>query len=57
VNYKVLSPYSTFALSTQDQTAKEMFQELASDAQRHVAMLNGRLNYINQSNELNKQQS
>ena len=52
-----LGTYSTFALSTQDQTAKKMFEDLATDAQRHVSMLNGRLNYLNQNNDLNQQQT
>lgn len=52
-----LGTYSTFAQSTQDQTAKQMFQELSDDAQRHVNVLNGRLDYLNQNNGLNQQQS
>lgn len=52
-----LGTYSTFAQSTQDQTAKQMFQELSSDLQRHVNMLNGRLDYLNQNNSLNQQQT
>ena len=50
-----LGTYSTFAQSTQDQTAKQMFQDLASDAQRHVDVLSGRLQYVNQNNSLNQQ--
>jgi rubrerythrin len=52
-----LGTYSSFAASTQDQTAKQMFEDLASDAERHVAMLNGRLNYLVQNNDLNQQQT
>lgn len=52
-----LGTYSTFAQSTQDQTAKQMFQELSNDLQRHVNMLNGRLDYLNQNNSLNQQQT
>lgn len=49
-----LGTYSTFYLSTQDQSAKAMFEELSKDAQRHVAMLNSRLAYVEQSNPLNQ---
>lgn len=52
-----LGTYSSFAQSTQDQTAKQMYQELSNDAQRHLNMLNGRLNYINQNNGMNQQQT
>jgi rubrerythrin len=50
-----LGTYSTFSLSTQDQSAKTMFEELTKDAQRHVSMLNGRLAYIEQNNPMNQQ--
>jgi rubrerythrin len=49
-----LGTYSTFSLSTQDQSAKAMFEELTKDAQRHVVMLNNRLSYVEQSNPLNQ---
>lgn len=49
-----LGTYSSFSVSTQDQSAKQMFQELAQDAQRHVAMLNSRLSYLDQNNGLNQ---
>ena len=50
-----LGTYSSFSLSTQDQSAKAMFEELSKDAQRHVAMLNSRLAYVEQSNPMNQQ--
>ena len=50
-----LGTYSTFAQSTQDQSAKQMFQELSQDAQRHVEVLSCRLQYINQNNSMNQQ--
>ncbi|WP_206811325.1 DUF1657 domain-containing protein [Paradesulfitobacterium ferrireducens] len=50
-----LGTYATFAQSTQDQTAKQMFQELSQDAQRHIEVLNGRLQYLNQNNSMNQQ--
>ncbi len=51
-----LGSYNTFAESTDDQSAKQMYQELASDAQRHVDVLNSRLTYLSNSNPLNQQQ-
>jgi len=50
-----LGTYSTFSLSTQDQSAKAMFEELSKDAQRHVTMLNSRLAYVEQNNSMNQQ--
>jgi hypothetical protein len=41
-----------FADSTDDPTAKQMFQQMQQDAQRHIQMLNGRLNYLNENNPL-----
>ncbi len=52
-----LGTYQVFAQSTEDQSAKQMFQELSRDMQRHVDMLNSRLTYLTQSNSLNQQQS
>lgn len=49
-----LGTYSNFAESTTDQTAKQMFKDMSKDAQRHVDMLNGRLNYVTQNNDLNQ---
>jgi len=49
-----LGTYETFATSTQDQSAKQMFQDMSTDMQRHVAQLNSRLNYIESNNGLNQ---
>jgi len=48
--------YLMFASSTQDQSAKQMFQSMASDMQRHIDQLKGRGEYLAQSNPLNQQQ-
>lgn len=48
--------YAMFAESTDDPTAKQMFQQMQQDAQRHVDMLNNRLNYITENNTLYQQQ-
>lgn len=51
-----LGTYATFANSTDDPSAKQMFQQFERDMKRHVEQLNGRLNYINENNNLNQQQ-
>jgi rubrerythrin len=48
--------YLMFSQGTQDQSAKQMFQTMADDMQRHIDQLNGRLTYLTQSNPLNQQQ-
>jgi Uncharacterized conserved protein len=49
-----LGTYEAFATSTLDETAKQMYKELSSDMERHVAQLKGRLNYVTQNNDMNK---
>ncbi|MDQ7093305.1 DUF1657 domain-containing protein [Desulfosporosinus sp. PR] len=49
-----LGTYETFACSTLDETAKQMFNELSTDMERHVALLRGRLAYVTQNNTMNK---
>lgn len=49
-----LGTYSMFSQSTQDQSAKQMFQEMTKDMERHISMLNGRLNYVTQNNDMNQ---
>lgn len=38
--------YAMFASATDDQSAKQMFQEMASDMDRHIAQINSRMNYV-----------
>lgn len=52
-----LGTYSVFSTSTQDQSAKQMFKDMSKDMQRHVDMLNSRLTYVTQNNDLNPKQS
>lgn len=47
--------YATFATSTQDKAAKQMFQEMQQDMQRHVDSLNARLSYIEKNNPMYQQ--
>ncbi|HHU69878.1 MAG TPA: DUF1657 domain-containing protein [Thermoanaerobacterales bacterium] len=49
-----LGSFSTFSESTQDQTAKEMFEQMAQDMERHIELLNSRLTYIEENNPLYK---
>lgn len=48
--------YATFEQATEDQTAKQMFQDMAQDMDRHIAQINSRLNVTSQ-NDLNQQTS
>lgn len=49
-----LGTYATFSESTQDQSAKQMFKEMTGDMHKHVAMLNSRLGYLTENNDLNQ---
>lgn len=46
--------YAEFASSTQDQTTKQMFQQMEQDMTRHIAQLNSRL-AVSEQNPLNEQ--
>ncbi|MGE4283387.1 MAG: DUF1657 domain-containing protein [Clostridia bacterium] len=48
--------YSMMVQSTEDQSAKNMFNEMKMDIEKHINYLNSRLSYINQNNQLNQQQ-
>jgi rubrerythrin len=48
--------YSMAAEATQDQTAKDEYQQMSSDMDRHLMFLNNRLSYLDKSNTLNQQQ-
>ncbi|TGE34480.1 DUF1657 domain-containing protein [Desulfosporosinus sp. Sb-LF] len=49
-----LGTYATFAESTQDQSAKQMFKDMTGDMYKHVAMLNSRIGYVTENNGLNQ---
>lgn len=51
-----LGSYATFASSTDDPIAKQMFKQMERDMKRHVEQLSGRLDYVNMNNQLNMQQ-
>lgn len=48
--------YSMMAQSTEDQTAKQMFNQMKSDIDRHLQLLNSRMDYLNENNQLNSKQ-
>jgi rubrerythrin len=44
------------AQSTEDQTAKQMVNQMKSDIEGHLQLLNSRLNYLSDNNQLNSKQ-
>lgn len=48
--------YASFEQATDDNTAKQMFQSMSQDMDRHIAQINSRLGVVAQ-NELNQQTS
>ncbi|MDR5658855.1 DUF1657 domain-containing protein [Serpentinicella sp. ANB-PHB4] len=46
--------YALMAQSTEEQQAKDMFNNMKSDIEKHVQFLNARLEYLNENNNLNK---
>ena len=48
--------YKVMAQSTEDQSAKQMYNEMSTDLEKHILFLNGRLSYLNQGNDLNHKQ-
>lgn len=48
--------YCMMAQSTEDQQAKQMFNGMKSDIDKHLQYLNSRLDYLNENNQLNEQQ-
>ncbi|GMA99551.1 DUF1657 domain-containing protein [Pelosinus sp. IPA-1] len=48
--------YATFVQSTDDQTSKQMFTQMAQDMDQHISQLNSRLEVV-QQNQLNNQEN
>lgn len=48
--------YAMMSQSTEDQSAKQMYEQMKSDMDRHIQYLNSRINYLNSNNDLNSQQ-
>ncbi|MHB8126460.1 MAG: DUF1657 domain-containing protein [Desulfitobacteriaceae bacterium] len=49
-----LGTYETFAVSTLDDSAKQIFKQLSDDMEHHIDLLKGRLAYVSQNNPMNK---
>jgi len=45
--------YSMMAQSTEDMQAKQMYNVMKADIDRHLQYLNGRLGFLNDGNQLN----
>lgn len=46
--------YTLMAESTEDQMAKQMFNVMKADLEKHIVYINNRLDYLTLSSELNK---
>jgi rubrerythrin len=47
--------YAMMSQATEDPQAKQMYDQMTSDVNRHLQYLDGRLNYLDQNNKLNQQ--
>jgi len=45
--------YLLFGADSEDQTAQKVFRDMAEDMERHVKILESRLQYLGQHNKLN----
>jgi len=41
--------YASFALSTEDESAKQMFNQMSQDLESHVSSIKSRLQYVSQN--------
>ena len=48
--------YAMAAEATEDQTAKQKYQQMSADMDNHLMFLNNRVNYLDSNNSLNQQQ-
>lgn len=48
--------YAMAAESTEDQTAKQKYEQMKSDMDNHLMFLNNRVSYLDNNNSLNQQQ-
>ncbi|HWI53628.1 MAG TPA: DUF1657 domain-containing protein [Symbiobacteriaceae bacterium] len=49
--------YLLFATDSEDDKAKQVFQDMASDMERHAKILQSRIDYLEQNNQLNAGES
>lgn len=45
--------YLLFATDSEDEKAKQVFKDMASDMERHAKILQSRIDYLEQNNQLN----
>lgn len=45
--------YLLFAVGSEDETARQVFSDMAEDMERHVKILKSRVDYLDQYNQLN----
>ncbi|HYF91993.1 MAG TPA: DUF1657 domain-containing protein [Symbiobacteriaceae bacterium] len=45
--------YLLFATESEDEKAKQVFQDMADDMDRHAKILQSRIDYLQQNNQLN----
>jgi len=48
--------YAMAAESTEDQTAKQKYQQMRAEMDNHLMFLNNRVNYLDSNNSLNQEQ-
>lgn len=46
--------YASMAQATEDQQTKQMYEKMETDVDSHLQFLEGRLDYLNQHNQLNQ---
>lgn len=51
---EIKGSYAVMAHSTEDQQAKQMFNNMKTDMVKHIQFLNDRLEYLNLNNQLNQ---
>jgi len=49
--------YLLFATDSEDDKARQVFQDMASDMERHAKILQSRIDYLEQNNQLNADES
>lgn len=47
--------YAIMAHSTEEQEAKDMFNSMKADMEKHMEFLSGRIEYLSENNDLNSQ--
>lgn len=53
MTHQAQGTYALWAADTEDENAREVYQGMARDMERHAAILESRLQYLNHYNQLN----